>query len=435
MYTAEATLMTDAYRNMPDTLFWKQFMSLTNDLTQTAVVKDALQPAHVELMNRHVMEALAMMCRRRSSMQGLRVYVDNAIQDEAYKTEYLFPYVPEAGEDIISWSARVFGEKKFGLIINQIEKFSGDLARYIVMLVKPLLDITGIPQNGFHTSTFIGNYGYTPLGIHQDHRGSCVIHFHLGPGGKTMYTWDERAYYDLCGGKQNNMDIVPLLPSADRYAFGQGDIYFMPWNSFHVGYTEALSIGVTFWFDNHLSSVIVDKLFDMLKAKYVNLRDKTITVPERRESNFSGFPDIARLLRLDDFSEGVSFTELFRNIYEESWLTIKSNGGWRFRPLSRRAETGYDENDYLHFSGKTVCGVYPFEIKCKTSPTGDVFLYSRGAEFQMKYHQGIITIINKLNTHTPVPVADLISELDGWPVDARLYFISVLYNNKAIEVI
>ena len=53
-----------------------------------------------------------------------------------------------------------------------------------------------------------------PLGIHQDHRGENVIHFHLGPGDKQMYIWDEDAYKELTDLKHNNTDIAPLLPHA-----------------------------------------------------------------------------------------------------------------------------------------------------------------------------------------------------------------------------
>ena len=116
-------------------------------------------------------------------------------------------------------------------------------------MIEPLCDLIGIPPLGYEITTFIGNYGWTPLGIHKDVRGENVIHFHLGPGRKQMYIWQDDKYEELVGKNVfNNTNIEPILDKAEEFDFGPRDIYYMPWFENHVGYTEDLSIGVTLWF-------------------------------------------------------------------------------------------------------------------------------------------------------------------------------------------
>src|SRR5690606_11613554 len=113
------------------------------------------------------------------------------------------------------------------------------------------------------------NYGWTPLGIHQDHIGENVIHFHLGPANKTMYTWDEEKYKELTNTKHNNFDIKPLLKHSDEYEFSSGDIFYMPWNKFHIGKTDELSVGVTLWFNNPTKVRYFDKIMNTFYTSYV----------------------------------------------------------------------------------------------------------------------------------------------------------------------
>jgi len=179
---------------------------------------------------------------------GFRVYIDGIEQEDDYLNN-LCSTPPREEENITTYTNRIF-EKKFGLIINGGERHSDLISNNIISAIQPLLELKGMPPLGLEITIFIGNYGWTPLGIHQDHRGENVIHFHLGPGNKKMYIWDEDKYKELSGNKQNNTNIFPILPYAKEFDFGAGDIYYMPWNLFHIGRTDELSVGITLWFNN-----------------------------------------------------------------------------------------------------------------------------------------------------------------------------------------
>lgn len=64
--------------------------------------------------------------------------------------------------------------------MNNNEAFSEQLASRVLKMMSSLLKIAGLPPLGNEITVFIGNYGWTPLGIHKDHTGENVLHFHLG---------------------------------------------------------------------------------------------------------------------------------------------------------------------------------------------------------------------------------------------------------------
>ena len=142
------------------------------------------------------------------------------------------------------------------MIINRLENFNPDLAVLISYKIALLLKKKGIPSLGLTFNIFIGNHGWTPLRIHKDERGENVIHFHLGKGSKTMYTWDKEVYESRTEPieRLNNMNIEEFLPYANKYPFDEGDVYFMPQGEYHVGYSGSLSMGLTLWFNNPVRS-------------------------------------------------------------------------------------------------------------------------------------------------------------------------------------
>jgi hypothetical protein len=414
-----------------DQSWWADFLARTSHFSKTGVFQDVLTPDQVALMNQYTMHALQRMCTRASSQNGFRLYLDGKEQSEADKQQRVFAHPPQPCEPVSDWASRVFGKEKFGLIINQIEKFSAPLAEAISALIEPLLTLAGIPLNGFHTSTFIGNYGYTPLGIHQDHQGASVIHFHLGPGPKTMYTWDEELYAQLAQNKPNNKDIGPLLPLATAYTFGAGDIYFMPWNQYHIGYSDALSVGVTFWFDNHTSEAILNKLFDLLKGKYLNIRQKHITSPQRPGDNFGQFRQVMSAFDATLISPATSLREVLATIHQESLLTLFSNGGWRFKPLPLRHE-GQPTNTFQLLDSQLQL-VYPFRIYYRSATDDDLLIYCRGTELQVPNHPALVQVIDRLNAGNQVATRTLLDMLAEWPAETGLYLLQLLVESRAVH--
>jgi len=95
----------------------------------------------------------------------LRIFIDGIFSLE--NNDLIKKRPPKIGENIISWSKRCFKGKKFAIIINGCHNFSSDLGKTINDFIEPLFDIKGKPHEGLESTFFIGNYGYTPLGVPQ----------------------------------------------------------------------------------------------------------------------------------------------------------------------------------------------------------------------------------------------------------------------------
>jgi len=346
-----------------DAAWWEDFLKNNNNFTQTIVMKDALTNGTVSLLESEVMAVLRNICNNRNDGAGyFRVYIDQVVLTKQEMEEHVFMFPPLPGEPVTVWAERAYPGKQFCMILNLAEVISEELAKCLTTLMQPLTDRIGIPLNGLHTTTFVGNYGFTPLGIHQDSPGGNVIHFHIGPGKKTMYNWEADEYNKLAGGRPNNRDVTPLLPFAKEFTFGKGDIYYMPWDKFHIGYSGELSIGVSVWFDNHGRDVILGQLLDNLKKKHFDYRKAVITKPVKEEDD-NGFDVVTALMNQPEYLEEAPFVSLLEEEYQDHMLRLFSNGGWKISPvLSRQRRSAGNPSDVEWLLSSNVRITAPFRI-------------------------------------------------------------------------
>lgn len=418
--------------------WWNLFLEKTNNFTTTTVLKDALTGFECGELKEMVVKTIREVSRVKTNKYGFRVFVDGKALKGKELEKDIFPNTPEPGEDLESWGARLYPGKKFGMIINTGEKFCNELAQRLSVYIMPLLKKSGIPMNGLHSTIFVGNYGLTPLGIHQDHMGANVIHFHLGAGKKTMYTWNEQFYKELLAGRnQKEVPIEELLPHANEFNFGTGDVYFMPWDQFHIGRSHDFSIGVTVWFDNHIRKQVLDNLLNSFRIQYLNMEDSTVTIPEKQLDDLQGYTDVAAMFKIEPHLAGKTFPQFLKLVYEEYMFSLFSNQGWSSRPLSLTQENNYDENNYSWLAGKSVKLAYPFTIYYKhLADINKVQIFARGSKIEFNYHQEIIDLLDKLNEGENCNVALLTGQVfKQLPDEVALYILSLLVNNRSIEVV
>lgn len=418
--------------------WWENFLLSNNNFTEPCIIKNALDNNLIDILNKGVMEVLKSRLNLEHIRDGFRTYIEGEQQNDEYALA-LCKTPPLANENITEFTKRIF-DKKFGLIINNGEKHSEIISEKIQNAVQPLLNKIGLPITGFEITLFIGNYGWTPLGIHQDHPGENVIHFHLGPGKKTMYTWDEEKYDELTGGKFNNMEIEPIVKHSKEFPFHQGDIYYMPWDKYHVGYSDELSVGITLWFNNPTKQNFAKKIVRSFVNQFANESDtemrKIIIPPEHNYlKNKNSFTDLISALKIDDEILNSSTKNFLKHIYKDFKFCIMSNGGWQTPPLSRFIIEKYDVNDFKHLSKSKIKSKENFKLQYYTKKD-ILFVFVRGTKIEMKYHEKLETIIKNINTHNTYLVKKILEDLSKeWPIEAGLYFLSELYNYRGIEIV
>jgi hypothetical protein len=411
---------------------WNNILNSTSGFKLPGVEKDVISPEVIEGFKRGIMDVIRFICQQQTDAYGFRVYLDGKKMPKEYINDKVFTVIPAEGDDGQNWLQEVFNDQKFGIILNYSEKFSLPLADQLSVLLEPLLDTIGIPSSGMHTTVFIGNYGFTPLGIHQDHYGANVIHFHLGPGDKVMYTWDPEHY------ESNAMEGKPLdevLPYASEYPFGTGDLYFMPWDQYHVGRTDEISIGLTVWFDNHSNKALLDRLLSSIHRQFNKEELKEITGLEK-DINHLNYANIDKILGGNPLTKDISFKQLLKLTFEEFKLALFSNRGWRGIPVTMEQLSDFKVDDhYYELKNKDILVPRPYQLYYTISES-EITVFARGAKIIIKHHPLLEQIIGTLNQNTVINTDILLDQLNNvWPQEAGLYFLAMIYNKRGFNLV
>jgi len=414
--------------------WWDVFLKENEKFSKTKVFKNVISTEDIALLNKEIIKILQELYTLKTNKYGFRVYLGGKEQDNDFMKDLFENHAPFDNENITAYFERVFSNEKFGLIINHTEKFSEDLAHKVLLKIQPLLDKVGIPLTGLSAHILIGNYGWTPLGIHQDTRGENVIHFHLGPGPKIMYNWEEEKYKELTGKKENNKDIEPLLPFANEYAFETGDLYYMPWNKYHIGFSDQFSVGLTIWFNNPTKKNFTTAVMESINTQYIN-DDQEILSPNKDTDIDLTFDHIKSVINLSENLQNMTFMELLKHLHKEFKLAILSNGGWASIPMTLHDKIKYDIDNYEILENKKIITPYPFKTYYEKFEE-ELIVFARGYKVKIKYHKELEVIIDKLNQNKEEEVNELLRTLtQDWPIEAGLYFLSLLYDKRAINII
>lgn len=206
-------------------------------LTKAASVERAFDTS--VLSPQDVIDCIAATFRNPKSK--LRLFVENQMVDGVLLSRYRAS-LPSPGETLEDWSVRVFGRRKFGVVLNDLESFHEPLVKKMVPFIEKILRNWGYPLGGLELCLFVGNYGFTPFGAHTDPHLDGGLHFMLGPGTKAFYHWSTDGYLSANGSLERCVEPSPqLLQAARRHSLRAGDIFYLPGEGFHV----AESAGIT----------------------------------------------------------------------------------------------------------------------------------------------------------------------------------------------
>ncbi|SEM61421.1 hypothetical protein SAMN04488505_105190 [Chitinophaga rupis] len=407
--------------------WWDNFLEVTQGQTKTAVFKNCMDKDETALLRSLVLDILKELCILRTVKYGFRAYVNGRIINTEEMGQ-IYDAPPLEGEDVETWSARVFGDKKFGMIINLGEKFNLQLSTIIALKAEHLFERVGFPRDGVNFTLFIGNYDKTPLGIHKDPTGQNVIHFHLGPGPKTMYTWDKDLYADLLSQGYKREEVDSLLPYATEFSFEEGDLYFMPEGEFHIGKQEGLSVAVTFWQYNLTKEKLAKKMQLVIHRQFLQ-KNEDILAPDRSSlESTDGIAEILEAFTIPPELSSLSYMDLMREAYRELRYSVASNAGYRTSPLVGAEKPLFELHD-------RVIREAPFKIRYRKSEySGKLHIYVRGVKIEFNDFEGIRSLINKINEGQEHSVSELLSLLDPtWDKQIGLYILKMIYGAHGIR--
>ncbi|MCD4486013.1 hypothetical protein LQR31_16185 [Chromobacterium vaccinii] len=407
--------------------WWEDFLHESRQLSSPVVFKGALDDGRVAAFRQAVLELLATRAALRERPYGLRVYATGRLLNRD-ELERFYDCPPLPGESLEAWGGRAFPGMPYGIILNAGEKFHHQLSREIALILAPLFQKVGLPRDGVQFSIFIGDYDKTPLGVHQDLRGENVIHFHVGPGAKTMYLWEPERYRQLTEEEGlAKRDFAALKPYARTFHFEAGDLFFMPEGTFHIGEQSELSIGITVWQYTHTNQAMAKNLHAFLLKQLDGEADDAIVHDPSPPDDARALDAILAKRRLPEEYRGRDYDQLLRLAYLDWRHCLASNAGYRSPPFPREGKASLAPGDRVQAEA-------PYRMLTRDTTPGRMAVYVRGNKLEMNRHPGLIAMLDQLNQGQACAVAELLGLLDPrWPAKVGLHLLGELLHWRGIR--
>jgi hypothetical protein len=260
--------------------------------------------------------------------KNIRLYLGPGLAPRESFSRYLKPI--RDGEGIEEWSSRVFGSSPFGLIINNCQLFHDRMSHRIAALCDQIYQLVGFPPGGIQAALFIGNYGYTPFGVHRDRDERFIIHAHLGPATKTMTLWDPKDFRKITGSTASFFDPDAISAFGFHSEFGRGDMYVLPADFYHIGHTNGLSVGLAIAFVDLSNRQLISRALEIVRQNFkfsINLETEWLAPDKKRLRDIA-----ANLFEYKNYLESKSIDYKLSDAVIDYQMLLRSNHGFRGPP-------------------------------------------------------------------------------------------------------
>ncbi|QCP48996.1 hypothetical protein FAZ95_07250 [Trinickia violacea] len=311
-----------------------------------------------------------------------RVYIDGMLSPK-YENEVLLNS-PDSGENFPHFMSRVTGGRKFGIVVNGAEQWSDPLARMAARVFAPVVEAQGHWRSMIEVTLFIGNYGYTPFGIHIDDPYTSVVHFHAGPTTKAMTLFSRSAFHRLNGPRKNCFNPELLTPHGQTFSIESGDVFLLPPHWYHIGNTDGFSIGIAFAISKYTDEKVSQQMLQHAITEQ-RLRGNVSQIIARAEAAGDTMAEWLRRIRIEHGAPTASRRWLRYSYTCHEKDTVTPDAGWIRDP----------------------------DFPLNTVEVGDdLLVFARGNHIRLRRGAVGTTLLEAI-PHTPFSARDLYSSLKG----------------------
>ncbi|MDX8552328.1 RNA methylase [Tenacibaculum sp. 1B UA] len=397
---------------------WKKLYHNSQELTKPTSINSILSDDDVTFLKQELKNIINRFLDKGELHKGIKVYINHELQNGI--AEEMAANRPKENETIEQWCIKLFGDQKFGVVFNSLETFSNEFTERMCHIVAPLLQKAGMPLGGLSFLFFMGNYGFTPFGIHKDAKGEDGFLFHLGPNDKGFYTWDIEEYNQIEHHTKVFHEVNAMLSTSTKYPLKAKSAMFIPYHVYHIAKTDEFSL-----------SVVMD---------YINpsrdYLEKTIAT-QIASSELIKNPKVGYLPPVDTTTEELDWNPLlnsktwenkYKNTLTKYITQLKSNAGV-LNPSILQNKEGL-LNPPFQIMGKTI-----FPLLLHTENTEKTSIMARGNEVVVSNNSQLSTIIEKLNTGETISFEELQNHLTPtWELMDVFDFVSQLARVGAITI-
>lgn len=357
---------------------WKSLLNDSNNLSKPAQAKQLIATQDVAEMKLLLIQVLRSFLAKKDLHVGLKTYINNELRNDIIDTMVANP--PSLEHSFEHWSHQIFGDQKFGMILIGLEEYSNSFAEKAATIVRPLLEQAGMPLDGLSFLFFMGNYGFTPFGVHKESTGEDGILFHLGPENKEFYTWDDPKYNSIEHNSEVFHNVSEMLTEGKRYDLEPGDAMVIPHYVYHIGNTPNFSLSFVLDYVNPPKDRFENELI-AITAKEALVNHVEYEKPIKWNAPVSPLQDVL------DFHS-------VQNKMEIAWtrkiLGLKSNGG--IRRISNNTHAIMPTMGAFSIKGKEI-----FPIYLDVQDTKEILIFARGHRIASDNHPMLPQLIGQLN--------------------------------------
>jgi len=397
---------------------WNQLYKRSDKLTQATSIHNAFTQEDISFIEQRLKQVLIKFFEKGELHKGLKVYVDQELDHQHVKK--MASKKPTKEESIEDWCLSIFGNKKFGFVFNALESYDNILVERMCNIVHPLIKKVGIPLGGLSFLFFMGNYGFTPFGIHKEAKGEEGFLFHMGPNPKMFYTWDIEKYNHIEHNTQVFHNVEEMLPLAKNYELSPKSVMFIPNHLYHIANTEEFSFSVVMDYINPSHGALETMIAkEIANNEYISSKNPSYLSP------FS----LGDELEVDMLLPKHSWEEQYQNFLPRHITRLKSNQGILLPSI---AEVMIGFTDY----SLSIIGKKNFPLIEFTSWDGQSYVMARGNEIPVKKNKNLSETLKELNHGKTFTFEELNKRLLGdWELHHLYSFISDLLSFAAIEKI
>lgn len=333
-------------------------------------------------------------------------------------------------ESIEQWTQEIFKEK-FCILFSRAEQFNDDLAKKLGFFLQPIYEQRGITLGGASITIFLGNYGFTPSGVHQDQDENCIFHFHLGPHSKELLTWHPDQFIELTGSKEPYFEPEKLLPYATTHRLNPGDFLSLPPKHYHIGRTEQFSIDIVVVLSDRTNISLTQDIFNNLISEGFarNTQFYKLDPFHINDSSQQIADNMIDHLCINHKMRSESFEEVIKGRIENQFLTLKSNLNWSYPPLLKPFSS-------IDLKDKSIQIANPFKIYYQLNKNNKMSVFLRGREIIANQYTYITKVIDQLNLSEKLKILDLTQEFasNDSEYEIIISFLSQALEHRAIDL-
>lgn len=398
---------------------WTALYEKTNEMTKPGSIDQVLSVDELKNIEKSIVHVLNRFFDRGELHKGIKIYVDKILRNDF--VDIMVSNRPQENESLEDWGNKIFGNKKFGVVFNSIESYDNTIAELMCSIITPLIQKAGLPLGGLSFLFFMGNYGFTPFGIHKEAKGEDGFLFHIGPEPKEFYTWDTEELNKIPHNTVVYHEEKDMLPSSKKYILNPSSVMFIPHQIYHIGNTKEFSLSVVMDYINPSKDYLEKELAKEISDQdiFANGDEPYLEPIQTRNNSVS----------LELYLDSKSITKRFRHALERKILRLKSNGGV-LRPSIINNKKRIPNGEFA-IQGKAVFPLYIIKVR-----DGINLILARGNEIPLKSHQKLKLILLKLNKGETLTFQNLKEYLlPDWDLVDIFSFASELIRIEAIDII